>query len=75
MGIEETLNNLPQEEKEKIKSAFLKVYNKMFADRKQYDYLKSMFSEYVENIEQDCSKCRKRIVGFWHQRLKNWKML
>lgn len=75
MGIEENLNNLPQEVKEDILTAFKACYNKMFVSASSYRFLKELFSEYVEHIDQDCSRCKRRIIAFWKKRLENWKML
>lgn len=75
MGIEETLNNLPQEVKEDILKAFKDCYNQLFINQRSYKFLKDLFSEYVEKIDQDCSRCKRRIIAFWKRRLEIWKML
>ncbi len=73
--VNKNLENLDQEERESIKDAILKTHGKMFPDSVSMAYLTSMFKTNVEpNFKISCGRCKKRIINFWMQRLKNWQM-
>tara|TARA_R110002049_G_scaffold189468_1_gene357817 strand:- start:761 stop:1000 length:240 start_codon:yes stop_codon:yes gene_type:complete len=75
-NVNENLKNLTEEEKHKILDAYLKVFSKVFPDSKSLKYLYGLFSEKIDpTFTGNCSRCKKRIVTYWQQRLKNWKMI
>jgi hypothetical protein len=74
--INENLRNLDQETRNKIKEAYLKCFGKMYPDALALDYLIELFQINIEpNFTISCSRCKKRVINFWGQRLKNWGML
>ena len=75
VDVSENLRNLDQETREKIKEAVLNTFGKMLPNTVSLNYLIELFIENVEpNFIVSCSRCKKRVVTFWMQRLKNWGM-
>jgi len=75
MDVNENLRNLDQETRDNIKEAVSNTFGKMIPNGKSLSYLVELFKQNVEpNFSISCGKCRKRVVTFWMQRLKNWGM-
>jgi len=75
MDVNENLRNLDQETRELIKEAVSDTFGKMMPNGKSLKYLVELFKQNVEpNFSISCGKCRKRVINFWMQRLKNWEM-
>ena len=73
MNAEENIRNLDEETKQLIKEAVSNTYGKMLPNGKSLDYLYSQFKQLIEpNFRERCSKCKKRVINFFHQRSKNW---
>jgi len=75
MDVNENLRNLDQETRDKIKEAVHNTFGKMIPNNTSLNYLIELFKQNVEpNFSISCGKCRKRVINFWMQRLKNWGM-
>lgn len=75
-NVNENLKNLSEEERSKILDAYLKVFSKMFPDSKSLQYLYGIFTNKIDpTFSGKCSRCKRRVIGYWQQRLKNWKMI
>jgi len=75
MDVNENLRNLDKETRELIKEAVSNTFGKMIPNGKSLNYLVELFKQNVEpNFSISCGKCRKRVINFWMQRLKNWEM-
>jgi len=75
MDVNENLRNLDQETRDKIKEAVHNTFGKMIPNSTSLNYLIELFKQNVEpNFSISCGKCRKRVINFWMQRLKNWEM-
>lgn len=74
--INSNLRNLDQDTRDQIKEDYLKTFGKMRPNSKSLDNLIQLFIQNVEpNFSISCGKCKKRVIGYWGQRLKNWGML
>ena len=74
--VNENLKNLTEEERAEILKEFNKVFNKMLPDSKSLNYLYSLFTEIIDpTFTGKCSRCKRRILSYWQQRLKSWKMI
>ena len=48
---------------------------KMRPDSISLDYLFQMFKDNIDpKFDGKCGKCKKRVIGYWSQRLKSWEM-
>ena len=73
--VNENLNNITQEQRDNIKEAVNKVLGKMRPDSISLDYLFQMFKDNIDpKFDGRCGKCKKRVIGYWSQRLKSWGM-
>lgn len=73
--VNENLNNITQEQRDNIKEAINKVLGKMRPDSISLDYLFQMFKDNIDpKFNGRCGKCKKRVIGYWSQRLKSWGM-
>jgi len=73
--VNENLNNITQEQRDNIKEAINKVLGKMRPDSISLDYLFQMFKDNIDpKFDGRCGKCKKRVIGYWSQRLKSWGM-
>lgn len=73
--VNENLNNITQEQRDNIKEAIKKVLGKMRPDSISLDYLFQMFKDNIDpKFDGKCGKCKKRVIGYWSQRLKSWEM-
>lgn len=73
--VNENLKNITQEERDNIKEAINKVLGKMRPDSISLDYLFKMFKDNIDQkFDGRCGKCKKRVIGYWNQRLKSWGM-
>ena len=73
--VNENLNNITQEQRDNIKEAVNKVLGKMRPDSISLDYLFQMFKDNIDpKFNGRCGKCKKRVIGYWSQRLKSWGM-
>jgi hypothetical protein len=73
--VNENLNNITQEQRDNIKEAVNKVLGKMRPDSISLDYLFQMFKDNIDpKFNGRCGKCKKRVLGYWSQRLKSWEM-
>lgn len=73
--VNENLNNITQEQRDNIKEAVNKVLGKMRPDSISLDYLFQMFKDNIDpKFDGRCGKCKKRVLGYWSQRLKSWEM-
>ena len=71
----DNLRNLSQETRNEIREAVIKTYAKMMPDTKSLVFLIQLFIENIEpNFTISCGKCKKRVIRFWMQSLKNWGM-
>ena len=76
MDVNENLRNLSQIDRELIKQSYLKVFGKMRPDSTALNHLYDLFKENIDpTFTGTCSKCKRRVVTYWMQRLKNWKMI
>ena len=74
--VNKNLKNLTEEERAEILIAFNNVFNKMLPDSKSLNYLYSLFTEIIDpTFTGKCSRCKRRILSYWQQRLKSWKMI
>ena len=74
--LNKNLKNLTEEERAEILIAFNNVFNKMLPDSKSLNYLYSLFTEIIDpTFTGKCSRCKRRILSYWQQRLKSWKMI
>ena len=74
--IDKNLSEIPQEVREDIKTAVDKTYRRMRPCGESQELLFKLFKENIEpNYEPSCGKCRKRVINYWQQRLKTWKMI
>ena len=73
--VNENLRNITQEERNKIKESIGNVFGKMIPDSDSLSYLYKMFRDNIDpKFDGKCGKCKKRVVGYWNQRLKSWGM-
>jgi len=73
--VNENLNNITQEQRDNIKEAVNKVLGKMRPDSISLDYLFQMFKDNIDpKFDGRCGKCKKRVIGYWSQRLRSWEM-
>ena len=73
--VNENLNNITQEQRDNIKEAVNKVLGKMRPDSISLDYLFQMFKDNIDpKFDGRCGKCKKRVLGYWSQRLRSWGM-
>ena len=73
--VNENLNNITQEQRDNIKEAVNKVLGKMRPDSISLDYLFQMFKDNIDpKFNGRCGKCKKRVLGYWSQRLRSWGM-
>lgn len=73
--VNENLNNITQEQRDNIKEAVSKVLGKMRPDSISLDYLFQMFKDNIDpKFNGRCGKCKKRVLGYWSQRLRSWGM-
>jgi len=74
--VNKNLNDLSQEQREKIKLAVASTHNKMRPNSEDLQYLYDLFKQNIDQTFQgNCSRCKKRITGYWQLRLKNWGMI
>lgn len=75
-NVNENLRNLSQETRDKIKEDYLNTFGKMMPNSKSLNNLVQLFIQNVEpNFIISCSKCKRRVIAYWGQRLKSWEML
>ena len=76
MDVNENLRNMSQQERDNIKEAYQSVYGKMRPNAKSVEYLYESFKKYIDpTFTGTCSRCKKRVVTYWNQRLKSWGMI